>query len=492
MNQSPKALPQTTAPWHEPLSRPIDVHRWSDYPELDNCLSRLVAEIEGTEGRHRARKVSSAKRLRDAVRCIVLDLYVAVTADPASDVGIPLGKDRFRRGSRYRALFLTYDSFKAAFDGLVQQGYVQKVETGFRDERTGKGRVTRFRATAKLVELITGTGKLTLARVTYRAAPDAFEPIVLRNNAKEPIEYTDTNYTTRIRGEIERINSHLAQHWVDLYIPDTQMTELNLRMAGDFRHKRRTASSVDFTAKRLRRIFNNEDWSQGGRFYGGWWQNIPKEYRPYIHIDDKRTIEVDYAGMHPVMMYADVGAKLIGDAYDVGLPSVPREIIKVAFNRLVNASGRMAPEPNLTNYGISSADLRARIVTRHQPIARFLGTGHGILLQNLDADIANRIMLRFYAMGYVCLPVHDSFIVHHALEDELRDIMNDEFRKRYGVDIATKTKADGYGDTLQSVPSVVDHCPQSIEAIFAAKGPYSGYETRWNNWNQFRHNLSGS
>ena len=33
---------------------------------------------------------------------------------------------------------------------------------------------------------------------------------------------------------------------------------------------------IDVTQKRLRRIFNNGSFQQGGRFYGGWWQNIPK------------------------------------------------------------------------------------------------------------------------------------------------------------------------------------------------------------------------
>src|SRR5690606_31279162 len=104
------------------------------------------------------------------------------------------------------------------------------------------------------------------------------------------------------------------------------------------------------------------------------------------------------------------------------------------------ASGRMRDEPDLPQYGLSSEELRARIKARHEPIARFLGTGHGVRLQSLDAEIANRIMLRFVARDNVCLPVHDSFLVHHALEDALRDIMNDEFKSKYGVGIGTKTK----------------------------------------------------
>jgi hypothetical protein len=28
------------------VSRPFDVNRWSDYPELSNCLTSLVAELD--------------------------------------------------------------------------------------------------------------------------------------------------------------------------------------------------------------------------------------------------------------------------------------------------------------------------------------------------------------------------------------------------------------------------------------------------------------
>lgn len=476
------------AQWHAPVSRPIDVHRWSDYPELSQCLAELVAEIEGTEGRHRARREKSAKRFNDAVRCIVLDLYVAWLADPASVVGVSLGKDRFGPGKRYDALFLTYDSFTAAFNGLVGLGYVQIVLTGFRDDRTGKGRVTRVRATERLIKLLSGPARLSLPKIGYRPTPEAPNPIVLRDAEKQPIEYADTKHAVMMRSDLERINRLLADHWVDLYLPDTELRDLKARMESDFRAQKRETGAIDLSAKRLRRIFNNGSWNEGGRFYGGWWQNIPREYRQHITIDDKKTVEVDYSTMHPVMMYAEVGAELVGDAYDIGLPAVPREIIKRELNRLVNANGRMAPVPALKGYGISSSALRARIIERHQPIAGFLGTGHGVRLQNLDAEIADRVMLRFLSSSYVCLPVHDSFIVHHSLEDDLRDVMDDEFRKSYGVSILTKATRRSEEHDLGNGSAI----EMNIDEILFPSGRYAGYETRLRDWHQYRDNLSGS
>jgi len=36
-------------------------------------------------------------------------------------------------------------------------------------------------------------------------------------------------------------------------------------------------------------------------------------------------------------------------------------------------------------------------------------------------------------MRYACLPVHDSFIVHHGLQDDLDQIMRDAFKAEFGV-----------------------------------------------------------
>jgi hypothetical protein len=74
--------------------------------------------------------------------------------------------------------------------------------------------------------------------------------------------------------------------------------------------------------RKLYRIFNRGSFSNGGRFYGTWWQQIPKEIRPQLLIDGEPTIEHDYPQLHPNMLYAQIGARLEGDAYAVdGWPS---------------------------------------------------------------------------------------------------------------------------------------------------------------------------
>jgi hypothetical protein len=91
---------------------------------------------------------------------------------------------------------------------------------------------------------------------------------------------------------------------------------------------------------RLHRVFNQSSFSLGGRFYGGWWQNIPSPYRAHITINGTRTVEMDYPRLHPTLLYAECGQPMHGDPYDIH--HADRRLIKVAFNTLVNADSRAA------------------------------------------------------------------------------------------------------------------------------------------------------
>jgi hypothetical protein len=58
-------------------------------------------------------------------------------------------------------------------------------------------------------------------------------------------------------------------------------------------------------------------------------RQIPKKIRPQLVIDGEPTIEHDYPQLHPNMLYAEIGARLEGDAYAVD--GWPRHVVKVAF-----------------------------------------------------------------------------------------------------------------------------------------------------------------
>lgn len=61
---------------------------------------------------------------------------------------------------------------------------------------------------------------------------------------------------------------------------------------------------LDLSRKKVHRVFNNNSWTQGGRFYGAWWMECPKLLRKYIIIDGDPTVEIGCSGMHIHLLYA--------------------------------------------------------------------------------------------------------------------------------------------------------------------------------------------
>ena len=71
-------------PWH---SRPIDVHRWSDHPEVVQVVDRVWDDYlpkEVVKGPEPKPKMSFRKQLR----VLILDLYVAWLEDPELSIGV--------------------------------------------------------------------------------------------------------------------------------------------------------------------------------------------------------------------------------------------------------------------------------------------------------------------------------------------------------------------------------------------------------------------
>ena len=71
--------------------------------------------------------------------------------------------------------------------------------------------------------------------------------------------------------------------------------------------------------RRLRRIFNNSDFGEGGRLYWGFWQTMKSEERlEHILIDDDFCCELDYGQMSLAILYGLTdNVPPDGDLYDL-------------------------------------------------------------------------------------------------------------------------------------------------------------------------------
>ena len=181
------------------------------------------------------------------------------------------------------------------------------------------------------------------------------------------VSYSEDKDTEMWRDNLKKINTCFSQHMIDLRIKDKEYQSLQERLLIDD-----DKEPIDLSQKVLARIFINNSFGEGGRFYRGWWQNVPSEYRPYITINSKLTQEHDYSQLNPNMIYSlynhELGSE---DAYSRVLGPEHRETVKEAFNAMFQANTELNSKPsklNLDEIGMSWRELREAILNAHKPI----------------------------------------------------------------------------------------------------------------------------
>ena len=189
----------------------------------------------------------------------------------------------------------------------------------------------------------------------------------------------------------------------------------------------------------LYRVFNRGTFDHGGRFYGGWWQNIKKHARPAITIDGQHTIEADFSGFNPAVLLAEAGQPIPDDPYSavVGAdaPKALRDHAKATLAALLNSKTGTTEEPrdfDSAKWGMTAEDFRAKVLDAFPMVPAMLATDKGMTLQRLESDLAEAIMLHFVRQDHAILPIHDAFIVQAPLGKELVEVMKDTFKARLG------------------------------------------------------------
>ena len=294
------------------------------------------------------------------------------------------------------------------------------------------------------VDLLTDTGLLEHEKASgggptgwqsrFRASPRLLKtppPLVLCDpgelvrlkHGDDLVDYRDTERTRRWRRHVEQMNEAIGAAVLDIDAPGQVRDGNVIRFGGH---------AIYPAMQSLYRVFN-DSWIQGGRAYGLGWQQAKKRDREYITIDGAATVERDYEQLHPRLLYRLAGEDLAGDAYT--LDGVERDLGKKAFNILVNAKTYPSAVKALANeIGGAGAHAKARDLVdamkrRHRPIERYFHSGEGLRLQNIDAGMAEDVMLSLLKQGVVALPIHDSFIVQDRHRGRLEEAMDDAFER---------------------------------------------------------------
>ena len=402
---------------------------WSEAEEVDNLVSTIVEKVKSHLGLQRF----SHSKYSTNTKVLLLNLFV--TREVKSNKYLAYSRDsNWFTQSRYMSSNIGYDAFIKIVDTLIELKYITN-HKGFYDGIVGMR--SRMRATPKLVKLFKSNNISTAMIIR----DEAEEVIILRkaknkNGIKETIEYVDTDATNQMRIDLSKINKLLSETWVDLEVPDATLVEINNRL-----ERKKDKQPIDFTRRKLKRIFSNSSFEQGGRFYHGWWQEIPSEYRKYITINGKWTREMDYSGIHFRIMYAREGIELDDeyDPYRLKDYINHRDEVKLALNIIINSSDKnkaiytikkeLIKKKLTLPKGRDAKDLYKQLEQRHPKIKHYFGTGEGIKLQYLDSMIAEIVLRELLEQGIVALPVHDSFIVRRSNMIDLNPIMRTAFEK---------------------------------------------------------------
>ena len=129
------------------------------------------------------------------------------------------------------------------------------------------------------------------------------------------------------------------------------------------------------------------------------------------------------------------------DAYDRVLDGEHRDVVKQAFNAMVQSSTQLQRKPdkiNMDELDMDWTDLRQRILDTHKPIQHLFFKGIGNKLQYTDSCIAESVMLQFAELNRMTLPIHDSFIMRQGYAGDLEEAMRRAFYDEFQSDIPIK------------------------------------------------------
>jgi hypothetical protein len=196
--------------------------------------------------------------------------------------------------------------------------------------------------------------------------------------------------------------------------------------------------------RRLRRIFNNSDFAQGGRLYGGFWQPMSSDERQeHILIEDDWCVELDYGQMSLLLLYARAQAQdhvPSGDLYDLseyGIPAECRPGIKKVMQAIINSPGvpRRLPKGSRKHFPsrINLRDILRAVEKKHPVIFPLMTSGIGMQLFREESDILVDVLEALRSVGIVALPVHDAVIVMDEHKQTTITIMKKVFKDHTGI-----------------------------------------------------------
>lgn len=413
----------------QPKDRPFNGFRTAKSAPALALVADVLNQVQAYEKRFntrtRARKPLDQQAFERQIEAIVSDLVHREVTAPGGGLAISFSKRVLGSSDRYRPKVLS-----KTLPDVIR--IMEKPEMAFVELEIGYSnafdhtlnRQTAIRAGKRLRTRI-AEHELTTADFGL----DKTEEIIVLKSSKEDhfdkgawSQYLDTAQTRALRDDLGRINEWLQEADID-FLPLDGMEK-----------------TVDATNRRLRRYFNNGSFEQGGRFFGGFWQNLSKrQRRDGILIDGMYVVTLDYGQMAPRMVYGLAGVQPhFDDAYKApGLENC-REGVKKLFNAMLHSEKPLERYPQETRtlfprrYGVT--EVMTMIQEFHSPIGDYFYRGHGMHLQYQESQVLSALLMKLMNEDIVALPIHDAVIVPAAYEEDAKEVMLQVFKEVTGVE----------------------------------------------------------
>jgi hypothetical protein len=497
-------------------SMPVNSRLFSVAPEL-LAFVRSVIKLAGDN-----------PPSKGAVCSLVLNFLRLRYSDPRRLLAISANRNSYTGKS------ITYSNMLRARTALGSLGYIEMVAKGVKYRDTGKGFMGRWRMTARFVQAAEEAG----IRSTMILSKGRERLIELRHPKKATEQSKGKAKRVRVchwprdslhekkqmEQNLRTINEALSKCFVALNVPDDDLERMQ---SEELEKKREEVKFIDFFDKSLYRVFNDCDRRSGGRFYGGFWQAVPRRYRERIWMAapgavPAYTIELDFSEMQPRMLYARAGVPVEGSPYEIyddpDLNGVTRSIVKSMFLPMMNAVSKSAALRAARNRIVD--DYEAEWITEHPgekrpsmtvdemlpegcpPLSvliddvearhaaikgKFYDPTIGKQLMFHDSQIAEAVMIRMVATGTAALPIHDSFIVRKGYDIDLKRYMEEEFYRRFNASIKIKQPPSVLGrwpgDGPNDPPTVAD-VVDTTDLLDNGAPTASVYGTLLDDWNR--------
>jgi hypothetical protein len=380
-------------------------------------------------------------QLRAAIGAFLADLLMAQgNEDGAGWLRLSLAKNSFKKPSpvSYRMFDGLRTAWKAA--GLIDEhaGYPGKL--GFGSPGPLVGKMTRFRATPKLVKISKEYGVL-VDEVQDHFFIEFEMPSELVQLTKPSGPTRNTAEARSLRNEVAELNAHFATHELE-----------GARHVGWVR-KFHGASPDQYMLNRGGRLYSQPPMPATN------YQNMPQERRLKLRMDGEPVSEIDISASYLTIYYAAHGQRInMDDAYSkiLGPDPLDRAIVKFWVNASfgnpslitrwsADLKKAFAKRYRGDGWSIDSKkypvrEVREKTITRH-PLLGQWGTkvapnmpwSYGHLMFSESRVVISTMLRLAREHNIPAAPVHDSLIVPRSKEVIAYRILDEQFTKIIGV-----------------------------------------------------------